>query len=574
MSRRLTLGLGPAAALACVVWLLWSVPQLIPPGAGAAGVLAALAVALAAFACATLVSAAVRHVAAGRDSFRSDVLPIVAGTASMALIVTVWAHAQRLGAPPSLAGIPPWALVVLVTALGGGFAWAAHDMDASRNRIAAERIVVVQETQMLDAATRSQQLIMAEVRASIVSAAEAHLAPALDRVESHLALLRSAAARQVPFPSPLDLRGVADGSLRPLVGALSDQDAVPSPRLSWWGFVVTTVRAQPIVIAPLVVVYLLSAPLAYLPVHGAAVTLLLCAQGVALVILIAGGTNLVMRRFPSRHASIYLLGVIALVLPGVAYVAIWLDEPPGAIVGTALISLGITALASVTFSGIALWRDRQGEFLDAYRRELEERASESASQAHLTALVARDVARDLHGPVQARLAACAFALDVAAAKDDLEAYAAALEEARDVLSKPLLADRERVRGQSLQDAVGATVGLWAGLIEVRTAIEESAGELTGVLADDAGRIVEEALSNAVRHGAATRAVVVVWLEGESVMISVEDNGGQVDIGPPGLGSVMMDDVTGGSWSLIAGAEDGMTLRARLSPIQMRPHSAG
>lgn len=566
MIRRSTLGLGPAAALAFVVWLLWSVPQLIPPGAGAAGVLAALAVALAAFACATLVSAAVRQVAAGRGSFRSDVLPIVAGTASMALIVTVWVHAQRLGAPPSLAGIPPWALVVLVTALGAGFGWAAHDMAAWRNRIAAERIAVVQETQMLDTATRSQQLIMAEVRAAIVSAAEAHLAPALDRVESHLALLRSAATRQVPFPSPLDLRSVADGSLRPLVGALSDQDAVPSPRLSLWDFVVTTLRTQPIVIAPLVAVYLLSASLVYPAAHGVVGTLLLSAQGVALIILIAGATNLVMRRCPSRHASIYLLGVIALVLPGVAYGAVRLDESPGAIVSSALISLGITALASVTFSGIALWRDRQGEFLDAYRRELGDRARESARQAHLTALVARDVARDLHGPVQARLAACALALDVAAAQADLEAYAAALEEARDVLSKPLLADGERVRGQSLQAAVVATVGLWAGLMEVRTTIEESAGELTGVLADDAGRIVEEALSNAVRHGAATRAVVAVWLEGESVMISVEDNGETADIGPPGLGSVMMDDLTGGSWSLTAGAEEGMTLRAQLRPL--------
>ena len=64
-----------------------------------------------------------------------------------------------------------------------------------------------------------------------------------------------------------------------------------------------------------------------------------------------------------------------------------------------------------------------------------------------------------------------------------------------------------------------------------------------------GRVVEEGLTNAIRHGQATVIRVSVGVEAAGVAVVVADDG----VGPgavtAGLGSALLDQATGGAWSL-------------------------
>jgi anti-sigma regulatory factor (Ser/Thr protein kinase) len=85
--------------------------------------------------------------------------------------------------------------------------------------------------------------------------------------------------------------------------------------------------------------------------------------------------------------------------------------------------------------------------------------------------------------------------------------------------------------------------------------------LTGPVARDAGRIVEEAISNAVRHGSSTILVVAVTWTPSAVEITVQDNGTGPGGGEPGVGSLMLDLACEG-WSLTE-SHPGTLLRAHV-----------
>jgi anti-sigma regulatory factor (Ser/Thr protein kinase) len=77
-----------------------------------------------------------------------------------------------------------------------------------------------------------------------------------------------------------------------------------------------------------------------------------------------------------------------------------------------------------------------------------------------------------------------------------------------------------------------------------------------VAARDVGRLVEEAISNAVRHGGASNISVRVSLNaGGAVSVTVEDDGvnevqhAAGDAHQAGVGSAMFDQITGGQWTL-------------------------
>ena len=65
-----------------------------------------------------------------------------------------------------------------------------------------------------------------------------------------------------------------------------------------------------------------------------------------------------------------------------------------------------------------------------------------------------------------------------------------------------------------------------------------------------GRVVEEAISNAIRHGHAPRIQVRVTRDADDqLLVSVTDNGTGPQGGSPGLGSAYLAMVSEGTWSM-------------------------
>jgi signal transduction histidine kinase len=65
-----------------------------------------------------------------------------------------------------------------------------------------------------------------------------------------------------------------------------------------------------------------------------------------------------------------------------------------------------------------------------------------------------------------------------------------------------------------------------------------------------GRIVEEAISNGIRHGKATSIhISVARLDGATVRLVVLDNGRGPQGGAPSLGSAYLQQASANRWSL-------------------------
>lgn len=91
---------------------------------------------------------------------------------------------------------------------------------------------------------------------------------------------------------------------------------------------------------------------------------------------------------------------------------------------------------------------------------------------------------------------------------------------------------------------------WSGLCRISTSFDSDLAAVKGPLAIAAGRIVEEAIGNACRHGHADEVSVTVDSEDEDgITVCVDDNGtGPLD-GDPGVGRTMFAEISRGRVSL-------------------------
>ncbi|GIE93197.1 sensor histidine kinase [Paractinoplanes rishiriensis] len=212
-----------------------------------------------------------------------------------------------------------------------------------------------------------------------------------------------------------------------------------------------------------------------------------------------------------------------------------------------------------------------------YRRWRDEVAHRLAQDEHERALQARvEIARDLHDVVSHTLAVVGVHLNVA-----LDAFDADPEEARESLKLA-----QDVRGRAMTDLKSMVGVLRAGsdpvrdldgvvrlTDQVRTAgLEVSLtefGDRTGVpaaVASTVYRVVQEALTNTVRHAGASRVTVTLRYAPDNVLVDVQDNGnGGADPATDGHGIAgMRERVAALGGALTAGpGRSGFTVRATI-----------
>jgi hypothetical protein len=173
-----------------------------------------------------------------------------------------------------------------------------------------------------------------------------------------------------------------------------------------------------------------------------------------------------------------------------------------------------------------------------------------AAQSEL-ADIRRQVAIVLHGNVQSRITV-ADALLAGEKSDFVSAsISAALHESLGDLENPdLFASLDSHQVRSVPEALGESVDLWAPIMD----IEWSCPDVESHRATDVTRIVEEALANAHRHGAAERVRIDVTVMPEtdnspaSITIHVIDSGSGLASGAqPGLGSQLLDSLAPQTW---------------------------
>lgn len=291
-------------------------------------------------------------------------------------------------------------------------------------------------------------------------------------------------------------------------------------------------------------------------VRGFVVTLLIAAG----VVIQLTFVNRLIAKWSSLHRGLFLGAVVVIELQTCA-VVVWERRIMSLPVSYAEIFVSILASLFLIFLsvGVRSFDLLSGQVARFATMGVEaERISSIARDRHIGAAL-RDIARNLHGTVQTRLVSCAMALDMAAQASDGESANAALLEARRVLAEasatPLASER------SIEDEVDRKVAVWDGLCACSVLIDIGTDDPR--IAEMVGQVVEEGITNAIRHGQASKVDVIVSQDSSGrYSVTVRDNGTGPGGGKRGVGSAIIDLATHGDWVLTTNG-NGSTLEAHI-----------
>jgi signal transduction histidine kinase len=262
-----------------------------------------------------------------------------------------------------------------------------------------------------------------------------------------------------------------------------------------------------------------------------------------MIVVILAAIAAAWRRTPApRRPQVRLVAVTLFVA---AAATLLLTTLPVALGGEPLVTRGVEALLALPVLAaiaLAVVRDRlfQVDLLVSSRARIVAAREEERLRLR----------RELHDGLGPTLAALGLKVDAAraAAADDPSGVAPLLDEIRGDVRSILGEVRTMARG--LRPPTIDSLGLVGGLRQQVEALATGMGTQVEVVADElpelppgvevaAYRIVVEAVTNVVRHAAATRASVRLIIDGDMLRIDVTDDGVGMDAGAIGVGTRAM-----------------------------------
>ena len=178
-------------------------------------------------------------------------------------------------------------------------------------------------------------------------------------------------------------------------------------------------------------------------------------------------------------------------------------------------------------------------------------------------LMRRRVSQIIHGSLQSSLNAAVLKLGTS-----IDVNNTTIEKIRtDIASATKRIKGDNLQGYSLATAKSDLSQVWDGTMELTWNMPESVSETLArneVASECLGEIVQEAVSNAAKHGSATKAKITINVDKLVVFVEVLDNGQAVYTGKThGLGSELLNEVCT-AWSLTPLPTGGTKLYAELT----------
>ncbi len=463
----------------------------------------------------------------------------------------------------------PAVRIIVITLIGLWWGLTSALVLEARDRFNREREALIDQAVDLELATISETEAAMKLRSTIAREAGPALAESRSRVDEALAGFATQSQALLPVEDwwhiSQSLRSTADGAIRPLSHQLWDATSrrYPRPRL---GRVLTRlVLYQQFAVLPtmtiLAIGYLPAGTYAFGLLGGILATLVMAAGAGAVLAL----ANEVMRRAPHTHAIVFAVAFLLTEAFALAYLDVvarltsrpftWGPETVGGAIAVAVSTLLPAAYASLNGA-----RD---EVLQRFRLDTDRARVTQLANARTMARVTRDAARELHGTVQTRLISCAVAIEQASRSGDVGQFRRALEASIAILDAPL-PDPSGDTSSSVAEEIARMCAPWEGLCTFQTDLAPTVAGLRGPVAMAAGRIVEEAVANACRHGLASTVQIRVTMdEGPSLRFEIDDDGTGPKGGAPGLGTSMLAGISRGRVELTPRAEGGSRLTVAL-----------
>lgn len=259
-------------------------------------------------------------------------------------------------------------------------------------------------------------------------------------------------------------------------------------------------------------------------------------------------------RWPKYRYQIYVFALIsAVTLPPIYGVFLLGDVVDQHFLGISLtIAIWIPMLAMTCGLIDTALKQRQ-EILDGLQSQIDKSRVRAISENNETIRLSNDMAKYLHGNLQSRLMASAFAIEAAGNAHDSKTLSAEIEKARQSIATPFDQFTSQELG-TVSTQLSRLLAMWEGVLT--TKIEFTGSEVNVSIIDTRNivHVVEEAFSNALRHGLATEATIVMNSTSNEIALAVIDNGIGPRAGDPGLGSSLFNSIAGSNWSLSRGPE--------------------
>ncbi len=164
------------------------------------------------------------------------------------------------------------------------------------------------------------------------------------------------------------------------------------------------------------------------------------------------------------------------------------------------------------------------------------------------AQISRNWARHLHGRVQSQIMAATFEIENAQEKGDAAAVERALQQIIEVFKHANQLDVQA--SKTLMEAIELRTGQWSGLLEIDLRVAPEFASRGGVEILTITDVVEEMITNASRHGKATKIRIELERHNPTQMlIRSIDNGTHFEKKKRGFGSRFFEEVSEGRWNI-------------------------
>lgn len=169
----------------------------------------------------------------------------------------------------------------------------------------------------------------------------------------------------------------------------------------------------------------------------------------------------------------------------------------------------------------------------------------------LEARISHQWAVFIHGNMLTRFATTSLRMQQALENNDSEAFNKLRISLLDLLENPTLEFNSEAL--KLSDELSSRIDPWFGILDVDLKLEDGLGDLRSERVQDIGDVIEEILSNSVRHGGSTEIrIEISKSDAKTIKINAKDNptkSPDFERNNPGLGTKIFNLVSDGRWEI-------------------------
>ena len=157
----------------------------------------------------------------------------------------------------------------------------------------------------------------------------------------------------------------------------------------------------------------------------------------------------------------------------------------------------------------------------------------------------------IHGKILTRMAATSLKLEQAVGNNDVESFEVGLKNLKVILEDPT---KEFEQNQmNLKSEIASRLDPWEGLITIKLSVDPLLEGITNDRVKDLGEVIEEVISNSVRHGGSQNiSISITSSDHPDIDLVIEDDAiNPLPLVPAriGLGTKILNLVSDGRWSI-------------------------